>query len=419
MKVTIQAHHFPPMPTSINTPNTLESGQTKAAKVDDPANLASGEESSSDMAGPSSLGPIRGRLPHLQIRTTPYERSEESSSRSPSLHKKHSLGTLSLLQIPHAYLSPVVAPSPLNQVTFSHPNSPSPTSDNEMNVDESNLTSDEGEVLAKASIVIIPLPHLHTTPPTQLLACTTCQCGVNPSSVLTHSKGHRINLLSAEKKAIQSIISNSSFLDDSIEVDSPTPPCPPIEGILVRDGLSCKLCSYCCVTYNTIKSHFNDKHRFVPGFAKANSKSASVQALFARRPKYFAVMPSLCGLNEDDLFSVYLQQCAPEIEALKILPPPLNANEVPPLLKVTEWHEHLKDYTNDRDSVQKLLELTKLPTSRQGIAWLGLPLRSTIEGYLRDVRNKARNASLGIKCLLKECPRFVNSLFIELGINFD
>ena len=72
-----------------------------------------------------------------------------------------------------------------------------------------------------------------------------------------------------------------------------------------------------------------------------------------------------------------------------------------------------------RTTKLKLLELMKLPTSRQGIAWLGSPLCSTIEGYMRDVQNKAWSVSLGIKCLLKECPRFVNSFFIELGIDFN
>jgi hypothetical protein len=107
------------------------------------------------------------------------------------------------------------------------------------------------------------------------------------------------------------------------------------------------------------------------------------------------------------LFTKYLEQCAPEIDGLRILNPPLNPNEVPPLLKVTQWHEHLKDYTKDRNQVQKLLELMKLPTSRRGEGWMGSPLRATITGYMKGIRDKAHNASLGIRCLLMECPRFV------------
>ena len=95
------------------------------------------------------------------------------------------------------------------------------------------------------------------------------------------------------------------------------------------------------------------------------------------------------------------------------------ALEVPPLLKVTQWHVHLKDFTEDCDRVRKLLELTRLPTSRQGECWLGSPLCATIEGYMKDVHVKANMASLGIKCLLKECPRFVTPLNMLLEIHVD
>lgn len=128
------------------------------------SNLASGEDSTtSDVAGLSTLGPIRGR-PQLQIRPRPYERTEDSSSRSSSPSRKTSLGTLSPLQIPpsHAHLFAQSVPSPLNQLAYSCPNSPSPPpTDDEMNVDADGLpldstesAFDEEELLAKASIAI-------------------------------------------------------------------------------------------------------------------------------------------------------------------------------------------------------------------------------------------------------------------------
>jgi hypothetical protein len=319
-------------------------------------------------------------------------------------------------------LSAPSGPSPLQKLAFSRTNSPSPPpSDHEMAVDESGSPMDEDEpslekvklpfneeeVLAKASFAIILLPYLQTTPPARLLVCTKCQHGIMPPSSITHLNSHNIKLLPAEKQNLQTILNNSTFLDDSIEIPPPNPPCPPIKGIKVQDGFTCDLCSYCCTALQTMRNHFSDKHRGVLGFAKANSKPVQVQAFFARYPKFFPVTPSLKGLNKDDLFTKYVQQCVPEIEALTILNPPLNANEVPPLLKVTQWHEHLKGHTNDRDQVRKLLELTKLPTSKRGEGWMGSPLRATIEGYMKDVRDKAHNASLGIRCLLIECPRFV------------
>ena len=167
-----------------------------------------------------------------------------------------------------------------------------------------------------------------------------------------------------------------------------------------------------------MQTHFSEKHKGVTGFAKGNSKVVKVQAFFPQQPKYFAVTPSLCGItnNENYLFSSYLWQYAPEIEGLKIINLPISENEVSPLLKVIQWHEHLKDYTTNRDSVRKLLELTRLPTSKEE-PWMGTPLRYTIEGYMKDVRTKANNAMLGIRMLLKECPRYLFTILMMLGFN--
>ena len=410
-------------PATINASQTIPDFHSSAqsTEFDDSANLASDEESTADLSNPIGFGPIRGRQPQLLVRPTPYQRTGESSSRSISPLQRSSFKPLSPLQI--SSIHALSAPSPLQQVVFSRPNSPSPPlSDNDMIVDETeslqtqgSLLFNEEEVLAKASVVIISLSYLHTTSPTRLLACTKCQRGILASSLLSHSNTHDIRLLPDDRQNLQTIMDNSSFLDDSIEVTLPNPPCPPIEGILVQDGFSCDPCSYCCSTIGSMQNHFSTKHKGALGPAKANFKPAHVQSLFARRPKYFLVTPILRGLNEEDLFTRYMQQCAPEIEQLKTLIPPLNANEVPPLLKVTQWHEHLKDYTKNREQVQKLLELIRLPTSRRGESWMGPPLRATIEGYMRDVRVKANNASLGIKCLLMECPRFVSFFILRFN----
>jgi hypothetical protein len=427
MKVSVDAIPFPAVvATATASPSHLQDNG-ESSEQNDAANLASGEESTTDASSSISLGPVRGRQPHLTIRPTPYQRTDEDSSRSVSPIQRPSLRTLSPLQISLALSAPS-GPSPLQKLAFSRANSPSPRSDHEMDVDEAGspmnedepsldkvkLPFNEEEVFAKASFAIVPLSYLQTTPPARLLVCTKCQHGILTSSLLTHSKSHNIKLLPAEKQNLQDVMKNSTFLDDSTEIPTPNPPCPPIEGIKVQGGYACNLCSYCCTAVQTMRNHFNDKHKGALGFPKDNCKQVQVQAFFARRPNYFAVTPSLRGLNKDDLFTKYLQQCAPEIEALTILNPPLNANEVPPLLKVTQWHEHLKGYTNTREQVQKLQKLTKLPTSKKGEAWMGFPLRATIDGYMRGVRDKAHNASLGIRCLLIECPRFIVLLYLAL-----
>ena len=239
-----------PFPAGIITVNTSVS---ESSEQDDTADLASGEESSTDASTSLSLRPIRGR--QISIRPTPYQRTNEDSSRSTSPIHRPSLTTLSPLQISFL-LSGHAAPSPLQNLAFSRANSPSPPLlDYDMVVDEAGSPMDEDElsehpfndqdVLAKASFAIILLSHIQTLPPAQLLVCTKCQHGINPTSLATHSTLHNIKLLPADKKTLHIITNNSTFLDDSTEIPSPTPPYPPIEGIKIQDGFTCNLCSYC------------------------------------------------------------------------------------------------------------------------------------------------------------------------------
>jgi hypothetical protein len=402
-------------PNSDSTPLEDRRRKTAVRDIRDSSESLSGEGLDA-----SNIRSARRGRSHLQTRPTPYDRNTDGSSQSRSPTRKSSLGSLSPLRIssPHPHLLTLSAgPSPLNQIAFSHPNSP--LSDDKMDIDEDEApsqsetplegeaSSDDDEVLAKGSLAIIPLHQLGILPPIKIIACTKCLHGILPSSALSHALEHKINLSKVEKQNIKQIIESGRFAMYTNDVALPPYPGPPIEGIKIQNGFICKLCNFCCPSDQTMVTHFGSMHKGIPGHSKAHSEPASIQAYFAQRPRYFKVLPILHGQSEDDLFSVYLRQCAPPIEGLTVLNSPLDPNEVPPLLKVTQWHEHLRVYTADRGKIRKLLELTTLPTSNRGEAWIGSTLRATIEGYMRDVRGMANNASIGIKCLLKECPRFV------------
>jgi hypothetical protein len=68
------------------------------------------------------------------------------------------------------------------------------------------------------------------------------------------------------------------------------------------------------------------------------------------------------------------------------------------------WHEHLSEYLGDKENIARLLALTKLPTSVQGIAWLGAPLRQATVAYLHDTARQAGRSHIATRCLLHECP---------------
>ena len=70
-KISIEVILFPAIVTTVNT--------SESSEQDDAGNLASGEEFTTDASSSFSLGPIRGRQPHLSLRPTPYQRTDEDS----------------------------------------------------------------------------------------------------------------------------------------------------------------------------------------------------------------------------------------------------------------------------------------------------------------------------------------------------
>lgn len=279
------------------------------------------------------------------------------------------------------------------------------------NANEKPLNEDD-IVLAKASLRIVELLYLTTQPPTHLLICTnpTCEHALVPSSVVSHpKKNHKIILTKSDKERLFRIVEEKKFALGSQDVTPPTAPCKPIDGLKIQAGNVCDLCSYCCSGARGMSTHFTQTHKGLGSTVKDNYKSVQMQAFFRQRPKYFAVMPILQGRNNDDLFVVYLQQCAPEVDSLKSFNLPLDSNEIPLLLKTTQWHEHLKPYLGNEATVNELLDIMKLPNTKSptGQAWMGSSLRLTIQGYMKDAGKKADSSALGIRCLLMECPRFV------------
>ena len=195
--------------------------------------------------------------------------------------------------------------------------------------------------------------------------------GTPPASVLEHCKRHGIVLTGSTKRSLQKILDEGHFEAQSKDVASPKCHSAPFDGLMIQNGFRCNICSYCGTSLQTMSNHHSSNHKGARGSSKENSSDAEVQAFFSKHPKYFAVVSSLHGLEENDLFAVYLKNEVPKIESLKHSNPPLSVNEVLPLLKLMQWHEHLAPYIGDRKTAQQLLEIWLLPTSKDPKLWLG------------------------------------------------
>ena len=118
-----------------------------------------------------------------------------------------------------------------------------------------------------------------------------------------------------------------------------------------------------------------------------------------------------------DIFEAYLQQQVPKFQSTLICAP-IHVRETPPLLQITGWHMHLREYITTRVDVETLRTLVQVTPPSKQKKGLGC-LRDVSLDYMKDIRKKAQNSSIGIRSLLMECPRlvsFASLSFFEVNI---
>jgi hypothetical protein len=237
------------------------------------------------------------------------------------------------------------------------------------------------------------------------LHCVTCENVHIPSVMCDHIKTHGIEVKTKDQQ-LQFAQAIAEFdVCKTWDVQLPAPCGPPVECLKVtKDGYCCNHCRYCVPTYKSFCRHWSSTvHENDKGLSSATYHLGSIQTFFgSNQQKWFEVTPALAGLSTLDPFVVYLKTEAPRF--VKTLnEPPTHVREVPPLLNVTGWHQHLAEHIKSKVDVQNLRTLVRLPPFRETTG-LGR-LHDITDRYMKDIRAKAHGCSIGIKCLLMECPR--------------
>lgn len=266
-----------------------------------------------------------------------------------------------------------------------------------------NLSVKSFSDLSTLGLQLINLDFLELNPVPALLVCIECKHGITSKSALDHIKSHNIKIVHQDKSTFAKIIEAS--IDYKHDLPYPPAHSPPIRGLKVSQGWGCTLCNYCSTSSGSFKTHFSKFHPDKTGSHASQMKSIYTQQYF-QHSCCFEVNPLLANLEIGNSYELYLKQYTPTLTTSHLLPAAASANEVPPLLKVTQWHEHLKDYINTRSKVQFMMSLVKLPTANNGDQNLGKPLAILVEKYLKDIRQQANSASFALKYLLIECPRY-------------
>ena len=260
------------------------------------------------------------------------------------------------------------------------------------------------------------------------VVCITCQKAVSADIIVRQNhplQEHCVKLTRQQKKGLTNWFGSNprGFVINARHLPhNPPSGQAPIPGVEVQKGLKCEAsgCSYCCRTVNTMQTHWNDAHKsqyrrtFESDAESDFWTQASVQRLLSS--SYFIVNPSLANFPSSDPHLVYLRQCGPQLQQCKLrFLEATDINEIPVLLRITGWHEHLKGHLKDARSVERVWSLMVLPKGKESQSWRGQVLRHTIQTYMEVIRKttKQNRCGLGIRKLLVGQLQYVPSLTLR------
>lgn len=268
---------------------------------------------------------------------------------------------------------------------------------------------------AKSYIVSNPLLDtfgLHIHSHFNIVLCIACQCAKIPSNLSGHMKTHGIHITSENQIALQELFETYHITNDT-NIPAPPPKGPPVEGLQIHDnGFCCNFCSYCSPGRRAFQTHWSNHHNSIQLPTEDRSHTGFIQTFFNPLPqRYFEVNPLLAKVSSEDVYAIFIRDIKSNFNPFPTNPA-INSHEIPPLLKVTDWHNHLQEYCSDCSKRKKLMTLTTLPTrpSKTGLDSLG----DLVLTYLKEIGKLSKKMTLNMKCLLMECPRFVYRLYFIL-----
>jgi hypothetical protein len=296
--------------------------------------------------------------------------------------------------------TPIVQPSPLHQIAFTALRSASSPSPEEMNVDTEESAAEAA--LRVAGLKVLKLKPYQIDSDLSVLVCITCEYAIHQNKAIVHGQTHGIKLTKQHISELNKLIPPLRLANTTKDFPPPPNNQAPIDYIKIEGGIRCHQCDYACRKPSAIESHWSDHHRDI---GSPDYTSCKVQSIFAASPNFFIVRPILKGLAPNDPYRLYLAQFESQIAtADKSIIPPISENEVPPLLRVTLWHEHLASLTTDKVSVRNVRLMLDTKHAVKETPHLGKPLFETIGAYMSDIKKKMKAVPIPARMLLTSYP---------------
>lgn len=283
-------------------------------------------------------------------------------------------------------------------------------------VSQSEIDVDQkvNELLSKASLYYIRLPlnlnAAEESPELGIIICIDCKKGLTRNQARSHyRKEHKISISEDTAQAINKFLvdNNDSLVDKSDSIPPYRhldPYWAPVNFLPIQKGYLCLKCGYCCPKKQSMRTHWYSKgHANVD--IRIQYRPVYVQCYFKSDRRYFPVNQLLANVSSGSLYSLFMEEHADIIQEIQecsaVGKPALTTLEIPPMLQVTQWHDHLQEYTKDSTKISNIRMLMQPPSQKEAKStWLGHRLSTLIWSYMEIIACKARKSPLKVRELL-------------------
>jgi len=259
-------------------------------------------------------------------------------------------------------------------------------------------------------------PHLVSHPSLEVLSLrilmpfnciicisTECQRALEPSSAPAHLHTvHDIPLTTTQKEGLNKLFAELDVARVPTDMEIPRDIPVELPGLKVISGFGCNYCTYCAGAEGTMRNHWQDMHRDREGtFHKGAYHKGFIQFFFKSAQKYFEVRKA-STMDIDNPFHLYHSQNPTLFDVRPRVYVTPSQKEIPPLLCVTQWHEHLANVIRSPDKVRRVRSVMQLPC-QNATDWTSR-VNPLVMLYLQVTWDQANASSLGVRRNLMMSP---------------
>lgn len=227
------------------------------------------------------------------------------------------------------------------------------------------------------------------------VACGSCCTFVIRSHVCAHLKKHHFVVSEAR---LDKIFAGYELVDNQ-QVTRPESYGAPVDGLAIVKGLACEAhgCQYACRSEKVMQTHIKNIHG--PN-AKTKWTDTHVQSFFGSPRVYFAVDRTQMENGPKDAYHLFMQDHRAGFKTQGARSSN-NPNDVPPLLRMTQWHVKFKDIRSDREARERLLAGLGAVTAKEEVV---SKVKDLVVAYYEYVREICRPVEQVVKRMFLEYP---------------